>query len=83
MEVSGLEDLGEFSGVQELCCGCCSVAQSCPTLFNPVEKSTPGLPVLHPLPELAKTHVRRVGDASNRLTLWSLPLLPSIVVARV
>ena len=40
-----------------------SVAQSCPALCNPVDCSTPGLPVHHQLPELAQTHVHRVGDA--------------------
>ena len=34
---------------------CYSVAQSCPTLCNPVDCSTPGLPVLHRLQELAQT----------------------------
>ena len=34
-----------------------SVAQSCPTLCNPKDCSTPGLPVHHQLPELAQTHV--------------------------
>ena len=40
-----------------------SVAQSCPTLCDPVDCSTPGLPVHQQLPELAQTHVHRVGDA--------------------
>ena len=40
-----------------------SVAQSCPTLCNPINRSTPGLPVHHQLPEFTQTHVRRVGDA--------------------
>ena len=34
-----------------------SVTQSCPTLCNPMDYSTPGFPVHHQLPELAKTHV--------------------------
>ena len=38
-----------------------SVAQSCPTLFDPMDGSTPGFPVHHQLPELAQTHVHRVG----------------------
>ena len=42
---------------------CCSVAQSCPTLCDPMDCSTPGSPVLHHLPELALTHVHGVGDA--------------------
>ena len=42
---------------------CCSVAQSCPTLCNPIDCSTPGFPVLNCLLELAQTHVCWVGDA--------------------
>ena len=40
-----------------------SVAQSCPTLCDPMNCSTPGLPVHHQLPEFTQTHVRWVGDA--------------------
>ena len=40
-----------------------SVIQSCPTLCNPMDCSTPGFPVHHQLPELAQTHVHQVGDA--------------------
>ena len=40
-----------------------SVAQSCPTLCDPMNRSTPGLPVHHRLPEFTKTHVHRVRDA--------------------
>ena len=40
-----------------------SAAQSCLTLCDPVDCSTPGLPVHHQLPELAQTKVHRVGDA--------------------
>ena len=39
-----------------------SVAQSCPTLCNPMNCSTPGLPVHHQLPEFTQTHVHRVSD---------------------
>ena len=42
---------------------CCSVAQSCPTLSNPMDCSTPGLPAHHQLPELAQTQVHRVSDS--------------------
>ena len=38
-------------------------AQSCPTLCNPMNCSTPGLPVHHQLPEFTQTHVHRVSDA--------------------
>ena len=40
-----------------------SVAQSCPTLCDPMNRSTPGLPVHHQLPEFTQTHVHRVSDA--------------------
>ena len=40
-----------------------SVAQSCPTLWDPMNRSTPGLPVHHQLPEFTQTPVHRVGDA--------------------
>ena len=40
-----------------------SVAQSCPTLFDPMNRSTPGLAVHHQPPEFTQTHVHRVSDA--------------------
>ena len=40
-----------------------SVAQSCPTLCDPMNHSTPGLPVHHQLPEITQTHIHRVSDA--------------------
>ena len=40
-----------------------SVAQSCPTLFDPMNCSMPGLPVHHQLPEFTQAHVHRVRDA--------------------
>ena len=40
-----------------------SVTQSCPTLRDPMNRSTPGLPVHHQLPEFTQTHVHRVSDA--------------------
>ena len=41
----------------------CSVAQLCPTLYHPMNRSTPGLPVQQQLLEYSQTHVHRVGDA--------------------
>ena len=53
-------------------CCCCSVAQSCLTLCDPMDCSTPGLPVLYYLPEFALTHVHRVSDAIQPShPLWS------------
>ena len=40
-----------------------SVTQSCPTLCDPMNHSTPGLPVHHQLPEITQTHIHRVSDA--------------------
>ena len=40
-----------------------SVAQSCLTLCDPMNRTTPGLPVHHQLPEFIQTHVHRVSDA--------------------
>ena len=40
-----------------------SVAQSCPTLCNPMNHSMPGLPGHHQLPEFTQTHVHQVSDA--------------------
>ena len=40
-----------------------SGAQSCPTLCDPMNRSTPGLPVHHQLPEFTQTHIHRVSDA--------------------
>ena len=56
-----------------------SVAQSCPTLCDPMNCSTPGLPVHHQLLEATKTHVHKLSDAiqpSHPLSF--LLLLPSI-----
>ena len=45
------------------CCQFSSVAQSCPILWDPMNRSTPGLPVHHHLLEFTQTHVHQVGDA--------------------
>ena len=56
-----------------------SVAQSCPTLHDPMDHSTPGLPVHHQLPELLKLMSVDLVMPSNHLTLCRpLFLLPSI-----
>ena len=56
-----------------------SVAQSCPTLCDPMNRSMPGFPVYHQLPEFTQTHVHRVGDAIQHLILCrSLLFLPPI-----
>ena len=54
-----------------------SVAQSCPTLCDPINRSTPGLPVPHQLPEFTQTHVHRVSDAIQPSHALSSPSLPA------
>ena len=53
-----------------------SVAQSCPTLCEPMDCSMPGLPVYHQLPELTQTHVHWVSDAIQPSILCCSLLLP-------
>ena len=54
-----------------------SVAQSCPTLCDPMNHSTPGLPVHHHLPEFTQTHIHRVGDAIQPSHPLSSPFPPA------
>ena len=56
---------------------CCSVAQSCPTLCDPMACSMPGLPDLHHIPEFTQTHVHRVGDAIQPSHPLSSPYPPA------
>ena len=46
-----------------------SVTQSCPTLCDPMNHSTPGLPVHHQLSEFTQTHAHRVGDAIHQYSV--------------
>ena len=55
-----------------------SVAQSCPTLCDRMNRSTPGLPVHHQLPEFTQTHVLWVGDAIQPSHLLSSPSPPAL-----
>ena len=54
-----------------------SFAQSCLTLCDPMNHSTPGLPVHHQLPEFTQTHVHRVGDAIQPSHPQSSPSPPA------
>ena len=54
-----------------------SVAQSCLTLCDPMNHSTPGLPVHHHLPEFTQTHVHRVDDAIQPSHPLSSPFPPA------
>ena len=54
-----------------------SVTQSCPTLCDPMNRSTPGLPVHHQLLEFTQTHVHRVDDAIQPSHPLSSPFPPA------
>ena len=54
-----------------------SVAQSCPTLCDPMNRSTPGLPVHHQLLEFNQTHVHQVSDAIQPSHPLSSPCPPA------
>ena len=54
-----------------------SVTQSCLTLCDPMNRSTPGLPVHHQLPESTQTHVHWVGEAIQPSHPLSSPSLPA------
>ena len=54
-----------------------SVAQSCPTLCDPMNHSTPGLPVCHQLPEFSQTHAHWVSDAIQSSHPLSSPSPPA------
>ena len=55
-----------------------SLAQSCPTLCDPMNRSTPGLPLHHQLPESTQTHVHQVDDAIQPSHLLSSPSPPAL-----
>ena len=67
-----LDNFVAFSSVQFS-----SVAQSCPTLCDPMNRSTPVLPVHHQLPEFTQTHIHRVSDATQPSHPLSSPSPPA------
>ena len=54
-----------------------SVVQSCPTLFDPMNRSIPGLPVHHQLLEFTDTHLHQVSDAIQPSHPLSSPSPPA------
>ena len=54
-----------------------SAAQLCPSLCDPKNRSTPGLPVHHQLPKFTQTHVHRVSDAIQPSHPLSSPSPPA------
>ena len=59
-----------------------SVVQSCPTLCDPMDSSTPGLPVHHQLPESTQIHVHWIGDAIQPSHPLSSPCPPAFNISR-
>ena len=60
-----------------------SVVQSCPTLHDPMNRSTPGLPVHYQLPESTQTHVHCVGDAIQPSHPLSSPSPPAVNLSQI
>ena len=59
-----------------------SVAQLCPTLCDPMDCSTPGLPVHHQLPEFTQTHVHQVCDAIQSSHPLLSPSPPAFILSQ-
>ena len=59
-----------------------SVARSCPTIWDPMDWSTPGLPVHHQLSEFTQTHVHWVGDAIQPSRPLSSPSPPALSLSQ-
>ena len=59
-----------------------SVAQLCPTLCDPMDRSTPGLPVHHQLPEFTQTHVHWVGNVIQPSHPLSSPSPPALKLSQ-
>ena len=73
-EMSGGEEYSKLDHRAQLS----SVTQSCPTLCDPMDCSTPGLPVHHQLLESTQTHVHEVGDAIQPSHPLSSPSPPAL-----
>ena len=74
MDVTEVEDIKKW---QEYTVQFSSIAQLCLTLFNHMNRSTPGLPVHHQFPEFTQTHVHRVRDAIQPSHPLSSPSPPA------
>ena len=73
LTTQGVDSAARLLGIQFS-----SVIQLCPTLCNPMNRSTPGLPVHHQLPESSQTHVHCVSDAIQPSHPLSLPSPPAL-----
>ena len=72
MRICSLSSVNEFLSSVHFS----SVTQSCPTLCDPMYRSTPGLLVHHQLPEFTQTHVHRIGDTIQPSHPLSSPFSP-------
>ena len=72
-----LEVSGDFMSAFSIKRFCCSVTKSCPTLWDPMDCSTPGFPVLHYLPKFAQTHVHWISDGIQPSHPLSSPFPPA------
>ena len=72
-----LDRIEQFSLSPSLMYQFSSVANSCPTLCDPMNCSTPGLPVHHQLPEFTQTYDHQVGDAIQPSHPLSSPSPPA------
>ena len=76
-EPGGLQSMRSQRVRRDLVTQFSSVAQLCPTLCDPMNYSTPGHPVHHPLPEFTQIHVHRVSDATQPSHPLSSPFPPA------
>ena len=65
------------------CCCCCLIAQSCPTLCDPMDCNTPGFPVLHHLLQFTQTHVHQVSDTIQPTHPLSPPSPPAFNLSHI
>ena len=72
-----------FLVLKKACLQFSSVAQSCPTLCDPTNRSTPGLPVHHQLPEFTQTHIHQVSDAIQPSHPLSSPSPPAPIPSSI
>ena len=75
--VTKSQTLSKEKDTEQLTLQFSSVAQSCLTLYDPMNRSTPGLPVHHQLPEFTQTHIHRVSDAIQPSHPLSSPSSPA------
>ena len=73
---------GCAGGESKVRCCCCTVGKLCPTLWDPIDCSTPGYSVLHYLTEFAQTHVHWFGDAIQPSHSLLSPSSPSLSLSQ-